>query len=163
VPQVPIGQSDQGSIFDLNDFPSQYGEHLINTLRDELRSWRQAGYRGVSSRVTRDEVKARSVADIAYWMVDDDYDGSSFMVRQVFFLRRRPATSSTSGSAACPTWRRLRTRRKLANTLKIEIDDEAFDRLYGFVSHPIPFRAGRRVAVRVVSQFGEESTKVLQP
>lgn len=54
VPQVPIGQSDQGSIFDLNDFPSQCGEHLINTLRDELRSWRQAGYRGVSSRVTRD-------------------------------------------------------------------------------------------------------------
>jgi len=54
VPQVPIGQSDQGSIFDLNDFPSQYGEHLINTLRDALRSWRQAGYRGVSSRVTRD-------------------------------------------------------------------------------------------------------------
>ena len=35
------------------------------------------------------------------------------------------------------------------------------DRLYGFVSHPIPFRAGKRVAVRVVSQFGEESTKVL--
>jgi adenine-specific DNA-methyltransferase len=46
---------------------------------------------------------------------------------------------------------------------KIEIDEEAFDRLYGFVSHPIPFRAGRRVAVRVVSQFGEESTKVLRP
>ncbi|MEF8768238.1 MAG: hypothetical protein ABTS16_23720 [Candidatus Accumulibacter phosphatis] len=47
--------------------------------------------------------------------------------------------------------------------VRIEIDAEAFDRLYGFVSHPIPFRAGRRVAVRVVSQFGEESTKVLQP
>jgi adenine-specific DNA-methyltransferase len=59
----------------------------------------------------RDEVKARSVADIAYSM----------------------------------------------------IDDEAFDRLYRFVSHPIPLRAGRRVAVRVVSLFGEESTKVLQP
>jgi adenine-specific DNA-methyltransferase len=29
--------------------------------------------------------EARSVADIAYWMVDDDYDGASFMVRQVFF------------------------------------------------------------------------------
>ncbi len=46
---------------------------------------------------------------------------------------------------------------------RLDIDAEAFDRLYGFVSHPIPFRAGRRVAVRVVSQFGEESTKVLQP
>jgi adenine-specific DNA-methyltransferase len=58
---------------------------------------------------------------------------------------------------------KTRTRRKLENTLRIEIDAEAFDRLYGFVSHPIPFRAGRRVAVRVVSQFGEESTKVLRP
>ncbi len=33
----------------------------------------------------KDEVKARNVADIAYWMVDDDYDGSNFVVRQVFF------------------------------------------------------------------------------
>jgi adenine-specific DNA-methyltransferase len=110
----------------------------------------------------RDEVKARSVADIAYWMVDDDYDGSSFMVRQVFFCG--------GDQDEFDKWKRglsdvakTRTRKKLENTLKIEIDAEAFDRLYGFVSHPIPFRAGRRVAVRVVSQFGEESTKVLKP
>lgn len=49
----------------------------------------------------------------------------------------------------------------MENTLRIELDDEAFDRIYGFVSHPVPYRAGKRVAVRVVSQFGEESTKVL--
>ena len=35
------------------------------------------------------------------------------------------------------------------------------DRLYGFRSHPIPDRKGRRVAVRVVNQFGEEGTKVV--
>ncbi len=46
-------------------------------------------------------------------------------------------------------------------TLKVEIDDEAFDRLYGFRSHPIPAKKGKRIAVRVVSQFGEESTKVI--
>lgn len=33
----------------------------------------------------KDEVKARSVADIAYWMVDDDYDSSNFIVKQIFF------------------------------------------------------------------------------
>ncbi len=33
----------------------------------------------------KDEVKSRDVHDIAYWMVDDDYDGSNFAVRQVFF------------------------------------------------------------------------------
>jgi adenine-specific DNA-methyltransferase len=57
---------------------------------------------------------------------------------------------------------KARQRRNVERTFKIEMDDEAFDRLYGFVSHPIPATAGRRVAVRVVSQFGEESTKVLE-
>ena len=33
----------------------------------------------------KDEVKPRNVHDIAYWMVDDDYDGSNFVVNQVFF------------------------------------------------------------------------------
>ena len=33
----------------------------------------------------RDEVKSRDVHDINYWMLDDDYDGSNFVVRQVFF------------------------------------------------------------------------------
>jgi type III restriction enzyme len=54
VPQVPIGQQNQGSMFDVNDSRAEYGEHLINRLRDELRAWRQSGYRGVTSRVTRD-------------------------------------------------------------------------------------------------------------
>ena len=110
----------------------------------------------------RDELKARSLADIAYWMVDDDYDGSSFMVRQVFFCGG-DRDEFDKWQRGLSDLAKTRTRKKLENTLKIEIDDEAFDRLYGFVSHPIPFRAGRRVAVRVVSQFGEESTKVLQP
>jgi adenine-specific DNA-methyltransferase len=53
------------------------------------------------------------------------------------------------------------TKKKVEQTLKVEIDDEAFDRLYGFRSHPIPAKKGKRIAVRVVSQFGEESTKVI--
>ena len=32
--------------------------------------------------------------------------------------------------------------------LRIELDDEAFDRIYGFALHPVPYRAGKRVAVR---------------
>jgi adenine-specific DNA-methyltransferase len=108
----------------------------------------------------KDEVKARSVADIAYWMVDDDYDGSNFMVRQVFFCG--------GDHDEFDKWKRglsdlakQTTKRKVEQTLKIEIDEEAFDRVYGFQSHPIPKTKGRKVAVRVISQFGEESTKVL--
>jgi adenine-specific DNA-methyltransferase len=107
----------------------------------------------------RDEVKARSVADIACWMVDDDYDGANFMVRQVFFCGG-DRDDFDKWKRGLSDLARTRTRKKVENTLRIELDDEAFDRLYGFVSHPIPVRAGKRVAVRVVSQFGEESTKI---
>ncbi|HHT9146100.1 MAG TPA: hypothetical protein ACFYD4_10560, partial [Candidatus Wunengus sp. YC61] len=50
---------------------------------------------------------------------------------------------------------------KAEKTLKIEIDDDAFDRLYGHISHPIETRKGQKIAVRVISQFGEETTKVI--
>lgn len=46
-------------------------------------------------------------------------------------------------------------------TLKIELDDEGFARVYGYISHPITVARGQRVAVRIISQFGEESIKVL--
>ncbi|MFN8714610.1 MAG: DNA methyltransferase [Bacteroidota bacterium] len=110
----------------------------------------------------RDEVKPRDIHDIAYWMIDDDYDGSNFVVKQVFFCggdkkefdKWKKGLSDLSES-------RSRRRTELQNTLKIEIDEEAFDRLYGHVSHPIEYRKGKRIAVRVISQFGEESTKVI--
>ncbi len=108
----------------------------------------------------KDEVKARSVADIAYWMVDDDYDSSNFIVKQIFFCggdkdefdKWKKGLSSLSKDS---------TKAKAQNTLRIEIDDEAFDKLYGFQSHPIEFKKGKKIAVRVISQFGEESLKVL--
>ena len=107
-----------------------------------------------------DEVKERSVADISYWMLDDDYDGANFVVRQVFFCggdadefdKFKRGLSALAVSTA---------KAKVERTLKLELDDEAFERVYGFKSHPVPATKSRRLAVRVVSQFGEESTKVL--
>lgn len=108
----------------------------------------------------RDEVRPRSAADIAYWMVDDDYDGSSFIVRQVFFCGGDKDEFDKWKKGLSDLAKQM-TKKKVEQTLKVEIDDEAFDRLYGFRSHAIPPKKGRRVAVRVVSQFGEESTKVI--
>jgi adenine-specific DNA-methyltransferase len=109
----------------------------------------------------KDEVKSRDVHDIAYWMLDDAYDGSNFVVRQVFFCGGEKDEFNS--------WRKgldklaaTKTKQAAEQTLKIEIDDEAFDRLYGHVSHPFPVTPGQKVAVRVVSQFGEETTKVLE-
>lgn len=110
--------------------------------------------------LVRDEVRPRSVADIAYWMLDDGYDGSNFMVRQVFFCGGE-RDEFDKWKRGLSDLAKAGTKKKVERTLRVELDDEAFDRLYGHRSHPIPFKRGKRVAVRVVSQFGEESTKVL--
>ncbi len=108
----------------------------------------------------KDVVKARDLHDIAYWMVDEDYDMSNFVAKQVFFCGGE--------KEAFAKWRKgleaqakESTKTKVEKTLRIEIDEEAFDRLYGYLSHPIELSQGQKIAVRVVSQFGEESTKVL--
>ena len=108
----------------------------------------------------RDEVRARSVKDIAYWMVDDDYDGSNFIVRQVFFCGG-DKDEFQKWERGLSELMKQQTKAKAERTLRLELDDDAWERLYGHVSHPIPMVKGRKIAVRVVSQFGEESMKVL--
>ena len=108
----------------------------------------------------KDEVKERSAADISYWMLDEHYDGANFVATQVFFCggdhdqfdKWRRGLSSLAAAS---------TKARAEKTLKLEIDDDAFERVYGLRSHPIAAAPGRRVAVRVISQYGEECTKVL--
>lgn len=110
----------------------------------------------------KDEVKARNVSDIAYWMVDDDYDGSNFIVKQVFFCGGEK-TEFDKWKKGLSDIAKQDTKRKAEKTLKVEIDDEAFDRLYGHISHPITIKKkGQKIAVRVISQFGEETMKVIE-
>lgn len=108
----------------------------------------------------KDQVKARNRKDIAYWMVDDDYDGSNFVVKQIFFCGGSK-DEFKDWEKGLSDLAKQSQKRNTERTLKIEIDDEAFDRLYGFKSHPIKKKEGQKIAVRVVSQFGEESTKVV--
>jgi adenine-specific DNA-methyltransferase len=108
----------------------------------------------------KDEVKARNVHDIAYWMVDDDYDGSNFVVKQVFFCGG-DKSEFDKWKKGLDNLAKDSTKKKVEKTLKIEIDEEAFDRLYGHVSQPIEIKKkGQKLAVRIISQFGEECTKV---
>ena len=109
----------------------------------------------------QDTVKPRNVHDIAYWMVDEDYDGSNFVVKQVFFCGG-DKTEFDKWRKGLDTLSKDTTKKKVEKALKIEIDDEAFDRLYGHISHPIEMKKkGQKIAVRIISQFGEECTKVL--
>jgi len=109
----------------------------------------------------KDEVKPRNVNDIAYWMVDDDYDGSNFIVKQVFFCGGDKAEFDKWKKGLSEAAKQD-TKKKAEKTLRIEIDEEAFDRLYGHISHPIEIKKNdQKIAVRMISQFGEESTKVI--
>jgi adenine-specific DNA-methyltransferase len=109
----------------------------------------------------KDEVKSRDVHDIAYWMVDDDYDGSNFVVRQVFFCGG-DKDEFDEWKKGLGDLAKAATKKKAEQTLKIEIDDEAFSRVYGHTSRPFAVKQGQKIAVRVISQFGEETTKVLE-
>lgn len=109
----------------------------------------------------KDEVKPRNVNDIAYWMVDDDYDGSNFIVKQVFFCGG-DKDEFDKWKKGLNEAAKQDTKRKAEKTLRIEINEEAFDRLYGHISNPIEItKKDQKIAVRMISQFGEESTKVI--
>lgn len=137
------------------------GEPEIGLLRDEKAGTATVEVRGLDIwDPINNRLAARSVEDIAYWMLDDDYDGANFLVRQVFFCGGEKGEfkkwrTKLDGQASAST------KRKAEQTLRIELDEDAWERLYGFQSHPIEARKGRQVAVRVISQFGEESTRVL--
>ena len=110
----------------------------------------------------KDDVKARSVADIAYWEMDDHYDGRQFVVTSMHFCGgdkkeysdwRKGLDKMAKASA--------KVKKKAESTLRLELSDELWDTLYDYRSEPLPFEPGRKVCVRVISQFGEESSKVL--
>lgn len=108
----------------------------------------------------QDRVTERNVADIAYWELDDRYSGSEFRVRSIHFCggdkkefnNWKKGLQSVAPKAA---------KKNAERTLRMEFPDEVWDTLYGYRSAPIQYEKGRKVAVRVISQFGEESTKVL--
>ena len=109
----------------------------------------------------RDDVKARSVEDIAYWEMDDDYTDALFKVRSIHFSGgdRKEFSAWRKG---LDTVARDLAKRRVERTLKLEFDDVLWDRLYTLKSEPIEYRKGRKIAVRVVSQFGEEATRILE-
>lgn len=108
----------------------------------------------------KDIVKPRDLHDVAYWMVDDDYDNSNFVVKQIFFCGGNK-DEFKKWKKGLDSLAKTNTRTKVQHTLRIEIDEEAFDRLYGYISHPIKIKEkDHKIAVRVISQFGEETTKV---
>lgn len=108
----------------------------------------------------QDEVKARNVNDIAYWEMDDNYTGGLFKVRSIHFCGGSK-DDFKAWRKGLDTVAKDLAKKKAERTLCLEFNDEVWDTLYDFKSEPIPYEKGKKIAVRIVSQFGEESTKVI--
>lgn len=84
------------------------------------------------------EYKAANSGYVSAWYLDEDYDGDCFVDCQMFFdFKRSPS---------------------IAGALTAELDPEEFT--LKLVSESFPTRGYKRIAVKVVDVFGNESTVV---
>jgi adenine-specific DNA-methyltransferase len=80
--------------------------------------------------------------DVACWFIDDDYDETSFFVRQAYFLGGKDPYE------------------KLKTALKSELDEDAWSVLNSTVSRTFPKPSTGKIAVKVINHYGDEVMKV---
>lgn len=88
------------------------------------------------------EVRSSNTDEIACWFIDTNYNEESFFVRHAYFL------------GASDPYKSLKT------TLKAEINEEAWESLYGNISRPFAKPKSGRIAVKVINHLGDEVMKV---
>ncbi len=91
---------------------------------------------------TTGETRHESGQNVAAWFLDHDYDGRTFLVCQAFF----------PGARHKDPWERLQ------RALRAEVDPSKFEALRG--TRSLPFTPGRRIAVKVIDDRGNEVVKV---
>ena len=90
------------------------------------------------------ETHHRSGEDVAAWFIDHDYDSRTFCVCQALF----------PGGGKNP-WE------KLQKALRGTIDEDKFETLRTATS--LPFKPGKKVAVKVIDDRGNEVIKLIDP
>jgi adenine-specific DNA-methyltransferase len=90
------------------------------------------------------EVRSDGPEGIACWFIDTDYNEESFFVRHAYFL-----------GANDPY-------RSLKNTLKAEINEDAWGTLNSDTSRPFDKPGSGRIAVKVINHLGDEVMKVFR-
>jgi adenine-specific DNA-methyltransferase len=83
--------------------------------------------------------------DVAAWFLDQDYDGRTFCICQALF----------PGKNIQDPWERLQ------KALRGSIDQATFDALRG--TRSLPFKAGKKMAVTVIDDRGNEVMKLVEP
>ncbi len=88
------------------------------------------------------EIRSDGADGIACWFIDTDYNEESFFVRHAYFLGANDPYKS------------------LKNSLKAEIDKEAWKTLKRDTSRPFKKPDSGRIAVKVINHLGDEVMKV---
>jgi len=91
---------------------------------------------------TTGEIRSNDTGQIALWMIDTNYDETSFFVRHCYF---------TGGN---DPYRRLKT------ALRADIDAEAWEALNRTSSMPFDLPGTGKIAVKVINDYGDEVMKV---
>ncbi len=91
---------------------------------------------------TKGNIQSDDTNGVACWFVDTEYNSESFFVRQTYFLGQKSPYES------------------LKNTLKAQIDQEAWDSINSEVSRPFPIPSTGRFAIKVINCLGDEVLKV---
>ncbi len=78
---VPLRQSGQTSAFEINDLREEYADHIVNMMRREVGSWREARW-PQTTRVTRELLR--------YWFDNPDRAPT----QQLFFAQREALESA---------------------------------------------------------------------
>ncbi len=90
------------------------------------------------------KVRSDDTDGIACWFVDTNYNGEMFFVRHAYFLGANDPYDS------------------LKRSLKAEIDEEAWESLYGDTSRPFDKPGTGRIAVKIINHLGDEVMKVMR-
>ncbi len=90
------------------------------------------------------EVRSDGADGIACWFIDTDYNEESFFVRQAYFLGANDPYKA------------------LKNTLKAEINIDAWATLNSDISRPFHKPKSGRIAVKVINHLGDEVMKVFK-
>jgi adenine-specific DNA-methyltransferase len=93
---------------------------------------------------TSGSIRNNPVEQIACWFIDTDYDGESFFVRHAYFVGNEKEFES------------------LKRTLRLELDLERWNKLNSTESIPFEIPKSKKVALKVINNFGDEIIKVYQ-
>jgi adenine-specific DNA-methyltransferase len=91
---------------------------------------------------TTGQVRSSSTDEIACWFIDTEYNGESFFVRHAYFT-----------GADKPM-------EKLSKALRSDINEDAWQSIYGTVSRSFKVPSTKKIAVKVINHYGDEVLKV---